>query len=99
MDSTDLERYVVAKRQQRFATYITITAFLMCIAAGVLLYVGIAPSVSKAVLIGSALGLLLANSELGLYGTVVSRQTLRTMKCTAVGERCRRPVWRRLPAC
>ena len=76
MDSKDVERYVVAKRQQRFAIYITIVALLICVAAAVLLYLGIAPSGAKVVLIGSAVGILLANSEFGLYGAVVSRQTL-----------------------
>jgi hypothetical protein len=76
MDSKDLEQYVVAKRQQRFATYITIAALLVCVGASVLLYLGVAPSGAKAVLTGSALGLLLANSEFGLSGAVVSRQML-----------------------
>jgi hypothetical protein len=76
MDGSDLEKYVTAKRQLRFAAYITVVAVLICVGAGALLYLGIAPSVSKAVLIGSAVGLLLANSEFGLYGAVVSRRTL-----------------------
>jgi len=76
MDSKDVERYLIAKRQQRFSTCITIAALLVCVAAGVLLYLGIAPSVSKAVLMGSAAGVLLANSEFGLYGAAVSRQSL-----------------------
>jgi hypothetical protein len=76
MDSKDVERYMLAKRQQRFTACITVAALLICVAAAVLLYLGIAPSISKAVVIGSAAGLLLANSEFGLYGTVVSRQAL-----------------------
>lgn len=76
MDSKDLDRYVVAKRQQQFAACITVLALVLGVGAGVLLYLGIGPPVAKAVLIGSGVGLLLANSEFGLHGAPVSRRAL-----------------------
>ena len=76
MDSKDLDRYLTAKRQQRLANYISLVAAVLCAGAGILLYLGVEPVASKAVLIGSAIGLILANSEFGLYGAVVSRQSL-----------------------
>ena len=76
MDSKDLDRYLMAKRQQRLANYISLVATALAVGAGVLLYLGIEPGASKAILIGSAIGLVLANSEFGLHGAVVSRQSL-----------------------
>lgn len=76
MDSQDLDRYVTAKRQQRVATCITVVGVVIGAAAGVLLYFGIWPLASRAALIGSALGVLLANGEFGLHGTAVSRAAL-----------------------
>jgi hypothetical protein len=76
MDHTDLDQYLAAKRGQKAAIYITVLGLIVAVGAGIFLALGISPSISKAILIGSAVGVLLANSEFGLYGTVVSRLAL-----------------------
>ncbi len=76
MEISDLDKYLIAKRQERVAFYVTLLTTLLCVTSAAFLYLDISPVVSRAVLIGSALGLLLANSEFGLHGTVVSRQAL-----------------------
>ncbi len=76
MDHTDLDQYLAAKRGQRLVIYITVLGLVVAMGAGVCLALGISPPVSKTVLIGSAVGVLLGNSEFGLHGTVVSRVTL-----------------------
>jgi hypothetical protein len=76
MDHRDLDQYLAARRGQRIATYITVLGLVIAMAAGVFLALGISPLISKAILIGSAVGVLLANSEFGLYGTIVSRFAL-----------------------
>jgi hypothetical protein len=76
MDHKDLDQYLAARRGQRLATWITVLGLVIAVAAGVCLTLGIAPFAAKAILVGSAVGVVLGNSEFGLYGTVVSRMTL-----------------------
>lgn len=76
MDHMDLDRYLAAKRGQRLATGITAIGLSIAACAGILLVLGVSPFASEAVLVGSAFGVILANSEFGLHGTIVSRITL-----------------------
>jgi glucan phosphoethanolaminetransferase (alkaline phosphatase superfamily) len=79
MDHRDLDLYLLARRQQKVSSVVTAIALLLVIGSGVLLLLGTTSILVKGALIGSAIGILLANSEFGLYGMPVSRRVLLSL--------------------
>lgn len=76
MDQKDLDLYLLAKRQQKVASVVTVCALALVVGFGALLLLGATDPLVKAALAGSVLGLFLANSEFGVFGMPVSRREL-----------------------
>lgn len=76
MENHDLDTYVLAKRELRRATIITILSLALAAGTGALLLFGIAGPFAKGCFYGSLLAIVLVNSEFGPYSVLISKSAL-----------------------
>jgi hypothetical protein len=76
MDQRDLDTYVRARRQEKLNAIGSTGALIIAAIAAVLSFAGVGGHVINGILIGSIGGAILANSEVGLFSSLVTRKTL-----------------------